>query len=137
MYLRWGEVFCHMSGDAIGCVFFGIFLVYLRKASIMEKLDQIEQIQHYLSTKADDRFINLVYGMIQTELANQTPLSKAHQELLDQRLADHQANPSQGKSWETMDHLDALRDAIDKGLKSPRVKDFDFDEHLKKLKIRF
>lgn len=95
---------------------FGIFLVYLRKASIMEKLDQIEQIQHYLSTKADDRFINLVYGMIQTE------------------LADHQANPSQGKSWEAMDHLDALRDAIDQGLKSSRIEDFDFDGHLKKLK---
>ena len=66
----------------------------------MEKVDQIEQIQAYISTKADDRFINLVYGMIQVELANDPALSEGHQRLLDQRLAEHRNNPNQGKSWD-------------------------------------
>ena len=66
----------------------------------MEKVDQIEQIQAYISTKADDRFINLVYGMIQVELANDPALSEGHQRLLDQRLAEHRNNPTHGKSWD-------------------------------------
>lgn len=99
---------------------------------VKEKL--IAQIEDYLSTKADTRFIKLIYGMIQTELAGEAPLSETHKRILDERIVDHEANPEQGKTWETIENLDALRDAIDKGLKSPRVEDFDFDEHLKKLK---
>jgi len=61
---------------------------------------RIEQIQDYLLTQADDRFINLIYGMIKAERENDPhELSEAHKQILDQRLAAHKQNPSAGKSW--------------------------------------
>lgn len=66
----------------------------------MGTAQRIAQIQEYLTTKADDRFVNLVYGMIQADLADEDyELSPAHKKLLDERLAAHKANPSQGRSW--------------------------------------
>ncbi|MGL1885483.1 MAG: addiction module protein [Reichenbachiella sp.] len=62
---------------------------------------RIEQIQDYLQTQADDRFVNLIYGMIKAEQENDPyELSEAHKQVLDQRLASHAKNPSEGQSWE-------------------------------------
>lgn len=73
----------------------------LYKARDMGTPQRIEQIQDYLQTQADDRFINLVYGMIKAEQENDPyELSATHKQILDQRLASHEKNRSSGKSWE-------------------------------------
>lgn len=59
-----------------------------------------EQIQEYISSKADERFINLVYGMIQAEKESSYQLPQSHKNILDDRLKAHQKDPSEGKSWE-------------------------------------
>ncbi|MCV9388270.1 hypothetical protein [Reichenbachiella ulvae] len=67
----------------------------------MEKPQRIEQITTYLQTQADDRFINLIYGMIKAEVENAPDeLSEEVKQILDERLLIHQKNPSVGKSWE-------------------------------------
>lgn len=65
----------------------------------METSQRIAQIQDYLHNQADERFINLIYGMIKAEL-EVTDLSDAHKQILDQRLAEHDKNPSLGRSWD-------------------------------------
>ena len=76
-------------------------MLFLHKHVEMGTPQRIEQIQHYLQTQADERFINLLYGMIKAETENDYyELSDAHKRILDQRLAAHEKNSSSGKSWE-------------------------------------
>lgn len=78
----------------------------MKSLSLYKEIDmgipqRIEQIQDYLQTQADDRFINLIYGMIKAERENDTyELPDSHKQILDQRLANHEKNPSSGRSWE-------------------------------------
>ena len=69
----------------------------------MGTAQRLEQIQEYLMTKADDRFVNLVYEMVQADLSGENyELSPAHKKLLDERLEAHESNPSQGRSWQAV-----------------------------------
>jgi len=78
----------------------------MKTLSLAKEIDmgtpqRIEQIQDYLRTQADDRFINLIYGMIKVERENDSyELSETHKQILDQRLASHEKNPSAGRSWQ-------------------------------------
>ena len=74
--------------------------LFLQKYIVMGLPQRKEQIQEYISSKADERFINLVYGMIQAEKESSYQLPEAHKNILDERLKVHQQNPSEGKSWE-------------------------------------
>ena len=62
---------------------------------------RIEQIEAHLHTQADERFINLIYGMIKAETEKEGyELPEAHKRILDQRLAAHEKSSSAGRSWE-------------------------------------
>ena len=59
-----------------------------------------EELREYID-KADDRFIHLVYGMMQADMEEEGyELSEAHKKILDQRLAEHQKSPESGSSWQ-------------------------------------
>ncbi|UII28054.1 addiction module protein [Fulvivirga maritima] len=66
----------------------------------MKNLSRLEQVQHYLQHEADDRFINMVFGMIEAEQESQYELSPEHRDILDERLKMRRENPGQGKTWE-------------------------------------
>ncbi len=58
-----------------------------------------EKIHQYID-KADDRFIQLIYGMMQADLmGSKHELTNAHKKVLDVRIAAHKANPKSGDSW--------------------------------------
>lgn len=58
------------------------------------------EIHHYIDN-ADERFLNLVYGMIQADQTEgEYELSEAEIKMLEERLADYQKNPESGTSWE-------------------------------------
>jgi putative addiction module component (TIGR02574 family) len=49
---------------------------------------------------ADERLINLMYAMVQADMdEDDYGLSAAHKEILDERIAAHEANPSSGSGW--------------------------------------
>lgn len=59
-----------------------------------------EELREYID-KADDRFIHLLYGMMQADMEEEGyELSEAHKKILDQRLAEHQKSPESGSSWQ-------------------------------------
>jgi len=59
-----------------------------------------EELREYID-KADDRFIHLLYGMMQADMEEEGyELSEAHKKILDQRLAEHQKSPGSGSSWQ-------------------------------------
>ena len=58
-----------------------------------------EEIHQYID-KADDRIIQLIYGMVQADLTQEDyELSEAHKRILDERLETHKSNPSTGSNW--------------------------------------
>ncbi|MEM6362039.1 MAG: addiction module protein [Bacteroidota bacterium] len=62
---------------------------------------QIRELLHEYINKADERFINLMYAMVQADMKEDDyKLSAAHKKILDERIAAHEANPSSGSSWE-------------------------------------
>jgi putative addiction module component (TIGR02574 family) len=58
-----------------------------------------DELREYIN-KADDRFIHLVYGMMQADMEEGYELSEAHKKILDERLAEHQKSPQSGSSWQ-------------------------------------
>ncbi|WP_109832747.1 addiction module protein [Reichenbachiella versicolor] len=75
--------------------------LFLYKHLEMGIPQRIEQIEKYLHTQADERFINLVFGMIKAETEKEAyELPEAHKRILDQRLETHEKNPSAGRGWE-------------------------------------
>ncbi len=66
----------------------------------MSTADIREEIHQYID-RADDRVIQLIYGMVKADLTEEDyELSEAHKEILDQRLAEHKSNPTSGSSWQ-------------------------------------
>lgn len=62
---------------------------------------QIREILHEYIDKADERFINLMYAMVQADMNEENyELSDKHKKILDERISAHKANPSLGSSWE-------------------------------------
>lgn len=62
---------------------------------------QIREELHQFINHADERVLNLIYGMMKadSEVGDFT-LSEAHKQLLDERLAAHKASPQEGSSWQ-------------------------------------
>ena len=60
---------------------------------------QIREKLHDYIDSADDRFLNIIYAMVQADLENFS-IHKEHKDILDDRLADHEKNPTQGSSWD-------------------------------------
>ncbi len=61
---------------------------------------QIREELHKLINTADDRLLNLMYDVMKDETREEDfLLTDEHKKILDQRLADHKANPSEGSSW--------------------------------------
>ncbi len=62
---------------------------------------QKRELLHDYINKADDRFINLVYAMVQADMSEEDyELSESHKKILDERLAAYESNPSSGSDWE-------------------------------------
>lgn len=63
---------------------------------------EMRQALHEFINQADDRVLKLIYGMMKadTDGDNDYMLSDAHRQILDERLAAHEAAPAEGSSWE-------------------------------------
>jgi putative addiction module component (TIGR02574 family) len=62
---------------------------------------QIREELHQFINRADERILNLMYGMMKADSEEgDYTLSEAHKQLLDERLASHEASPKEGSSWE-------------------------------------
>ena len=53
---------------------------------------------------ADDRLLKLIKALVETyqEEENNYEISEEYRKILDQRLADHKADPGSGKDWEVL-----------------------------------
>lgn len=61
---------------------------------------QIREELHEFIDKADARLLNVIYAMVQADMTESDyELSEAHKTTLDQRIAAHESNPSDGRSW--------------------------------------
>lgn len=66
----------------------------------MSRVDLREEIHQYID-RADDRILQLIYGMVQADLAEEDyELSTEHKQLLDKRLDAHKSNPESGTDWQ-------------------------------------
>jgi putative addiction module component (TIGR02574 family) len=62
---------------------------------------QIRELLYAYINKADERFINLVYAIVQTDSNEDNyELSAENRKISDERMAAHKANSSAGSSWE-------------------------------------
>lgn len=62
---------------------------------------QLREELHEFINKADDRLLNLMYALIRADIKEeQYELSEAQKQLLEERLAAHEANPTSGSTWE-------------------------------------
>ncbi|MEO9803278.1 MAG: addiction module protein [Reichenbachiella sp.] len=65
----------------------------------MSRVDLRDEIHQYID-KADDRILQLIYGMMQADLSEEDyELSEAHKQVLDERLTAHKSNPQTGSNW--------------------------------------
>lgn len=62
----------------------------------------MRQALHEFINHADDRVLKLIYGMMKadTDVDDDYSLSDAHKQILDERLAAHEAAPAEGSTWE-------------------------------------
>lgn len=58
-----------------------------------------KELQEYLND-ADERFIQLVYGMMQADKSNDFLLSESERIELDKRIARHKTGASKSLSWD-------------------------------------
>ena len=66
----------------------------------MSTLELREKL-HAAIDQADDRLLNIIYALVQADIKNEHyELSEEHQRILDERLADHESDPTSGASWE-------------------------------------
>lgn len=62
---------------------------------------QIRELLHEYINKADERFINLMYAMVQADMKEEDyNLSATHKKILDERIASHEADPISGSNWD-------------------------------------
>lgn len=58
-----------------------------------------KELQEYLKN-ADERFIQLVYGMMQADKAGDYSLNELERKELDKRISRHKKGASKSYSWE-------------------------------------
>lgn len=69
------------------------------------EIGQIRDELHQYIDNADDRLINLMYGMIQADMMESDhQLTKEHKKILDSRLVEHQKAPDSGSDWDESKH---------------------------------
>ncbi|WKN40734.1 hypothetical protein [Tunicatimonas pelagia] len=69
----------------------------------MEKTTLREELHQYID-QADERILKLIYGMMQADQPIEVP--KFHQDIIQERLTKHQANPKDVLSWQQVrDHV--------------------------------
>lgn len=68
------------------------------KLRIMGALELRNLISEYVST-ADERLLKIVKAVMESYHEDELTLTEEHKKILDQRLADHKANPKSGRSW--------------------------------------
>lgn len=73
--------------------------LYLGKGMIMSTA-QIRELLHEYINQADERFIQLVYGMIQADKSKGYLLSESEEEELEKRKDRHKTGASKSYSWE-------------------------------------
>jgi putative addiction module component (TIGR02574 family) len=62
---------------------------------------KIREELHQFIDHADERILNLIYAMMKADVEDgDYTLSESHRQLLDERIADHEASPEEGSSWE-------------------------------------
>ncbi|PIB25178.1 addiction module protein [Maribacter sp. 4G9] len=69
----------------------------------MATLDLKKSVLNYIDN-ADDRLLKLIKALVETYQEEETDyeISEEHRKVLDQRLADHKANPDSGKDWKVL-----------------------------------
>ena len=60
---------------------------------------QIRKELHNFIDQADERILKLLYGMMTADQNEDPELSEAIKQILDDRLAAHRANPTEGATW--------------------------------------
>lgn len=62
---------------------------------------EIRELLHEYINRADERFINLMYAMVQADMKEEEyNLSATHKKILDERIASHEADPISGSNWD-------------------------------------
>lgn len=85
-----------------------------RKITIMG-IPQIRELLHEYINQADERFIQLVYGMVQADIKEgDYQLSVRQQEELDRRLEKYENEEMKFSSWDTV--KDRIRNRVKSGL---------------------
>ena len=67
----------------------------------MDTIKIKEELHQYIN-QADDRFIQLVYAMVQADKREQELLSKQEIEELERRLERHKSGQSTSYTWDDM-----------------------------------
>lgn len=69
----------------------------------MATLDLKKSVLTYIDN-ADDRLLKLIMALAETyqKEEDNSEISIEHRKLLDQRLADHKADPEAGQDWEIL-----------------------------------
>jgi len=68
----------------------------------MATLDLKKSVLTYIDN-ADDRLLKLIKALVETyQEEENSEISLEHRKLLDQRLADHIADPEAGKDWKIL-----------------------------------
>lgn len=74
-------------------------LFYLSKLKGKIGTVEIREKLHDLIDKADDRLLNLIFAMMVADTKDYQ-ITETQKNILDQRLASHNANSLTGSSWE-------------------------------------
>ena len=59
---------------------------------------QIKEELHQFINRADERILNLIYGMMKADEEDYT-ITDSHEHILDERLEAHKNTPKDGSSW--------------------------------------
>ncbi len=70
----------------------------------MDNITIRKEIHQYID-EADERFLNLIYGMIKAdqEEVYLDEISSEEIQLIEERLAEYYKNPNNGSSWEDVE----------------------------------
>lgn len=66
----------------------------------MATVELKKSVLEYVNS-ADDRLLKMIKALVESyrDTEDHPELSEAHKRILDQRLADHKANPNHGREW--------------------------------------
>ena len=74
-----------------------LFLHY-KQVTVMG-IPQIRELLHEYINQADERFIQLVYGMVKADKSTEVLLNDSEHKELDKRIARHKKGESKSYSW--------------------------------------